>query len=714
MIGENILGYEICEKLGYGAFGIVYKAIKINASGRFVRALKHISIPSKKQYASVLNSMGGNISKTNSYFEEQLQNIVAEIQILNNLSEKGAQHIVRYYDNDIVTQESPRKYDVYILMEYLTPLEDYMENRDVLVRDIVKLGLDVLDGLRVCHDNGVIHRDVKDENIFVSTEGEFKIGDFGVSKVLKDSSKAESLKGTPNFLAPEVYLGQEAYTKSVDLYSLGIVLYRLLNYNRNPFLPHFPEQFYAEDENSAFEKRMRGETPNLPSLGGRKIGEVIVKAISVPDSRFKTAEDFIDALSAAASETEDKILAQKVKANVDKRKIFIPEEYGKTVAENVTKIEVQQGNETSRDIHRQLFESVNDGLSNKTKKKEEKVEMKNKSSKRVNRSIIKLIIWGFVVISIVSLIVLFFVKSNRSGELSELVDESENPLTDKCSIIAESNIISVGETAELAFEFGEYVYREDASLRWTSNNSSIVSVDDKGTITGLSEGEARITGIYNNYEAFIDITVQGQSTNDTVQNNTTDNTRSDILVNSLEILCPAPILLKGDSVDVRLKADDLLLNGDSESISWGIDDTAIASIDEKGKLTAYSVGTCQLTATYGGKTDSQQIIIVEEDANSEVQVTSDFEKLSLSIYGEDTINLTLSGNMPDQFSATAYCSSGMSLQLDWGELNSNSVPLKIKDLMSNEREGYITILVNDGEHTDRILASIKIDIRINE
>lgn len=266
----------------------------------------------------------------------------------------------------------------------------------------------------------------------------------------------------------------------------------------------------------------------------------------------------------------------------------------------------------------------------------------------------------------------------------------------------------------MAFEFGEYVYREDASLRWTSNNSSIVSVDDKGTITGLSEGEARITGIYNNYEAFIDITVQGQSTNDTVQNNTTDNTRSDILVNSLEILCPAPILLKGDSVDVRLKADDLLLNGDSESISWGIDDTAIASIDEKGKLTAYSVGTCQLTATYGGKTDSQQIIIVEEDANSEVQVTSDFEKLSLSIYGEDTINLTLSGNMPDQFSATAYCSSGMSLQLDWGELNSNSVPLKIKDLMSNEREGYITILVNDGEHTDRILASIKIDIRINE
>ena len=80
-----------------------------------------------------------------------------------------------------------------------------------------------MNGLQSCHNNGVIHRDIKDDNIFVSDKGEYKIGDFGVSKVLKDSSKAESLKGTPNFLAPEVYLGKEGYTKSVDLYSLCLL-----------------------------------------------------------------------------------------------------------------------------------------------------------------------------------------------------------------------------------------------------------------------------------------------------------------------------------------------------------------------------------------------------------------------------------------------------------------------------------------------------------
>ena len=313
LIGKNILGYTVSEKLGVGAFGTVYKVVKINAAGQYVRALKHITIPTEKQYNSVLNSMGGDVSKADSYFSQMLNNIVAEIRILNDLSEKGVQHIVRYYENDILTTENPKRYDIFILMEYLTTLEDYINRENFLVRDVVKLGLDVLYGLQSCHDNGVIHRDIKDENIFVSDKGEYKIGDFGVSKVLKDSSKAESLKGTPNFLAPEVYLGKEIYTKSVDLYSLGIVLYRLLNYNRNPFLPHFPDQYFARDEDRAFEERMSGKIPTLPSLGGEEIGRVIVKAISRSTERFQTANEFIKALEAAISRTPAEMLNESIK-----------------------------------------------------------------------------------------------------------------------------------------------------------------------------------------------------------------------------------------------------------------------------------------------------------------------------------------------------------------------------------------------------------------
>jgi serine/threonine protein kinase len=313
LLGKVVLGYTVTEILGSGAFGTVYKAVKKNPAGEYVRALKHIVIPSEKQYESVLNSMGGDLSKVDDYFSEMLKNIVTEIQILNDLSEKGVQNIVRYYENDIISSESPKRYNVFILMEYLTPLLDYTSKHDFTVNDVVRLGLDVLTALKLCHENNIIHRDIKDDNIFVAANKEFKIGDFGVSKILKGSSRAESMKGTPNFLAPEVYLGKESYTKSVDLYSLGIVLYRLLNYNRNPFLPKFPETYSPNDENLAFEERMKGLSPPLPYLSGAAIGNVVVKSISDKDNRFFIAEEFYTALEIALKNTEQEVLDTKTK-----------------------------------------------------------------------------------------------------------------------------------------------------------------------------------------------------------------------------------------------------------------------------------------------------------------------------------------------------------------------------------------------------------------
>lgn len=364
LLGKNILGYTVSEKLGSGAFGTVYKVVKANAAGQYVRALKHITIPTEKQYNSVLSSMGGDVSKADNYFSQMLNNIVSEIRILNDLSEKGVQHIVRYYENDILVTDSPRRYDIFILMEYLTPLEDFIQSADFLVRDVMKLGLDVLYGLQSCHDNGVIHRDIKDDNIFVSDNGEYKIGDFGVSKMLKDSSKAESLKGTPNFLAPEVYLGKEGYTKSVDLYSLGIVLYRLLNYSRNPFLPRFPEQYFTQDEDAAFEERMSGKTPELPVLGGDAIGRVIVKSISNSTERFQTADEFIDALKQAIDQTQPEIFNEKIKFGVSSYVESIEEpkakQYCATLGETVpdSAPEEYSEDEHNTSINRYLFESI--------------------------------------------------------------------------------------------------------------------------------------------------------------------------------------------------------------------------------------------------------------------------------------------------------------------------------------------------------------------
>lgn len=124
MIGETILGYTVNEKIGSGGFGTVYKVSKTNASGTYTRALKHITIPSQKQYVDVLNSMGGDYSKADDYFASVLKEIVNEIQIISSLSEAGTQNIVRYYENDIVETNSPKRYDIYIsLWNYLLRLQ---------------------------------------------------------------------------------------------------------------------------------------------------------------------------------------------------------------------------------------------------------------------------------------------------------------------------------------------------------------------------------------------------------------------------------------------------------------------------------------------------------------------------------------------------------------------------------------------------------------
>ena len=360
LLGKTVLGYTVVEKLGSGTFGTVYKAVKTNPSGQYVRALKHITIPTEKQYLSVLNSMGGDTAKADGYFTKMLENILEEIRNLNSLSEKDSRYIVRYYENDILTQESPKRYDIFILMEYLAPLEDFLHSQpDFRVQDVIRLGTELLEGLDTCHQSGIIHRDVKEENIFVSQDGHYKIGDFGVSKLLKGSVKAESMKGTPNSIAPEVYLGREGYTQSVDLYSLGIVLYRLLNYGRNPFLPPFPEQYFEQNEDDAFQRRISGEIPPPPALGGEAIGAVVVRAISNSAERYQTAKDFEAALNSAVSRTPAEALEKKISVQSSP-----PSESSRSTEYAATLGEPAAGEETAfpapkdsaRPAHRNLFE----------------------------------------------------------------------------------------------------------------------------------------------------------------------------------------------------------------------------------------------------------------------------------------------------------------------------------------------------------------------
>ncbi|MBR0093301.1 MAG: protein kinase [Lachnospiraceae bacterium] len=155
-----------------------------------------------------------------------------------------------------------------------------------------------MQGLELCKQHQIIHRDIKPENIFRSESGMFKLGDFGIARIAEKTSGASTRAGTAAFMAPEIHRG-ERYTDRVDIYSLGLVLYRLTNGNRLPFLPQAPAPitFIAKEE--AQSRRLGGEALPAPAAAGKELAEVILRATAFrPEDRYGSAEEMRKALEA--------------------------------------------------------------------------------------------------------------------------------------------------------------------------------------------------------------------------------------------------------------------------------------------------------------------------------------------------------------------------------------------------------------------------------
>ena len=286
--------------LGSGSFGDVYKIKKEEFGITYYSAMKVIKIPQDKNEEQRLYSSGMDSRSIDDYYYQFARDFIKEIELMAKL--QGNTNIVCYNDHIIERNEDGVGYVIYIRMEFLTPLEAYLsvnnQPRFMTQKEVVKLGIDICNALEICAKTKIIHRDIKPENIFVSPNGDFKLGDFGIARKLEKTQSGLSRKGTINYMAPEVYLGEE-YGESVDIYSLGIVLYRLLNCNRVPFLPLYPEQIKYTDSETAFTRRINGET--IPYINGidEKLNAIVIKACEAdPKKRYHTAVELKEDLLA--------------------------------------------------------------------------------------------------------------------------------------------------------------------------------------------------------------------------------------------------------------------------------------------------------------------------------------------------------------------------------------------------------------------------------
>lgn len=279
--------WKILEKVGEGSYGTVYKAERRIGKESLFSAIKIIRIPKEDaEVREVLRILGKESVQT--YYLDLVEDYIREIQAMERL--QGITNIVSIQDYVVEELKDRIGWIVYIRMEFLTSFTEYLVTHQMEEPEVVKLGIDLCTALEFCEKTKIIHRDIKPENIFYSELGNFKLGDFGIARKMDRSLSVYSSKGTFSYMAPEVYRGEQ-YDQRADIYSLGLVMYRLLNANREPFLPKDRQMVYYKDREEALQRRMSGEAPDPPADCSAGLSRIILKTIAAdPEERYSNAD----------------------------------------------------------------------------------------------------------------------------------------------------------------------------------------------------------------------------------------------------------------------------------------------------------------------------------------------------------------------------------------------------------------------------------------
>ena len=297
----SIFGQWHIEKLlgtGSGGKSAVFSIYRDNGGWREYSALKVICLI--EEYGSHEELTALRKDEFSTAVREQRSQADQEVRLMDQL--RGKTNIVDYLDHRFHSWHDDTGFgvDLLIRMEKLTDLRSRMRRGEILSQqEILRVGQDICQALAICHGKNILHRDIKPENIFFNEDGDYKLGDFGISRILDNSQAMASTGiGTLPYLAPEQTSG--SYDERVDIYSLGLVLYELANFNRLPFA----DSGYIRE--SQIRRRLSGEALPVPQGVSPGLARVILTACAFrPEDRFRNAWEMLEALEAAASEAGD-------------------------------------------------------------------------------------------------------------------------------------------------------------------------------------------------------------------------------------------------------------------------------------------------------------------------------------------------------------------------------------------------------------------------
>ncbi|EWM54625.1 Stk1 family PASTA domain-containing Ser/Thr kinase [Ruminococcus flavefaciens] len=267
-IGKKLDGrYEITELIGVGGMAEVYKGVDV-IDNKTV-AIKIL----KKEFAE------------NEEFLRRFRNESKAIAVLSH------PNIVKIYDVGFSEKIQ------YIVMEYIDgiTLKEYIEEEKVLTwKDTVHFVIQILRALQHAHDKGIVHRDIKPQNIMMFTDGTIKVMDFGIAKFAREEGKTatDQAIGSVHYISPEQASGNVTDAKS-DIYSVGAMMYEMLT-GRKPFDSDNPVAIAVMHMHDIPE-RPRAINPDIPD----GLEEIVLRAMEKdPDDRYQTTAEMISDIEA--------------------------------------------------------------------------------------------------------------------------------------------------------------------------------------------------------------------------------------------------------------------------------------------------------------------------------------------------------------------------------------------------------------------------------
>lgn len=342
MIGK-ILGnrYELLQCVGEGGMSFVYKA-KCRKLNRFV-AVKILKDEFKNN-------------------EEIVRRFKKEATAIANLSNPNVVNVL-----DVGTQDDIN----YIVMEYVEgkTLKDIIKEKGALPYEVaISIGIKVAKALECAHKSGIIHRDVKPQNILVTEEGVVKVTDFGIAKSMDSSTIAHtnSVMGSAHYFSPEQAKG--TYTDyRTDLYSLGIVLYEMVT-GVVPFNGDSPVTVAVKhiQEKAIPPKNINQNIPN-------SLNDLIMKAMEKdPVNRYQTAKEIIGDLEKIKKDPNVTISSKSAEDEEQFTRVMSPVVVPKTETNN------SEPDEDDEEDDDEYYEDDEDEEENNVQNKPQKTINKNK------------------------------------------------------------------------------------------------------------------------------------------------------------------------------------------------------------------------------------------------------------------------------------------------------------------------------------------------